>query len=586
MNSIINNKYIHYFGILIAAILFILPAFIRGPGGADIVYHAVWAQNFSKQFWNGEFYPRWLINMDTGAGSPTFFFYPPVAYYFASVFKFTQGGVLAIWNPICFTYFSSIIIGGIFCYKWLNLAIGDRFSAFCGALVYFFLPYSVFSLYASLAFSEFFVFAWLPGLLYYTTMLANGKRRAVVGYAVCFALLIMSTIPGTIVAGGLPVLYFLFYAKGNYKKNIIPLTTAIFLGIGLSAVFWLPMFFDRINVRVGTTNEMWSYQSGFRYSENFQFFPDFSNKKFNFLEYIMIHAVIDIILCFLSYRIIKKISNGIPEKKHAIFWFFIILLALFMTSELSKPIWEIFPILQVIQFPSRFNSYFSFAFSAIIAVFFIHQKNQKNLKGEFIWFLSCLAVIYILSFSISFSKSHDFSTIYDESKLKENSSDDDFQRIIKGQFRLYLKEVVLTQTYLPIWVNKDLLSLDNLDKFSEITAMKTRVLNGDAKVVVDKWQPRDIVLSTKSKKDSLLQIGQFYYPYWRAVDDSGVEYKITPEENTGLINFNIPAGRHKIHLYLDKSPNERYGQYISLFSLILTCGYSLLLFVFRKRSFV
>ncbi len=38
------------------------------------VPHARLYIHFSEQFWNGELYPRWLVGMNNGLGSPVLFF--------------------------------------------------------------------------------------------------------------------------------------------------------------------------------------------------------------------------------------------------------------------------------------------------------------------------------------------------------------------------------------------------------------------------------------------------------------------------------------------------------------------------------
>ncbi|MEP0917778.1 hypothetical protein NC981_13175 [Leptolyngbya sp. DQ-M1] len=65
--------------LLISAIglLLVLPAILHGVFDAmDIPFHLRWTQQFSEQLWSGDFYPRWLYNMNAGLGSPAFFFYP------------------------------------------------------------------------------------------------------------------------------------------------------------------------------------------------------------------------------------------------------------------------------------------------------------------------------------------------------------------------------------------------------------------------------------------------------------------------------------------------------------------------------
>ena len=58
--------------VVIAAIL-CLPFLLVGiPGGYDATTHMTYQYHFSRQFWSGEFYPRWLAEDNKGYGSPIF----------------------------------------------------------------------------------------------------------------------------------------------------------------------------------------------------------------------------------------------------------------------------------------------------------------------------------------------------------------------------------------------------------------------------------------------------------------------------------------------------------------------------------
>jgi hypothetical protein len=79
---------LHIFSIVGFGLILSIPAIINGCiNGHDFANQIVWSKHFSAQFLQGEFYPRWLQNMNAGFGSPTFFFYPPIPYYFTSLFS-------------------------------------------------------------------------------------------------------------------------------------------------------------------------------------------------------------------------------------------------------------------------------------------------------------------------------------------------------------------------------------------------------------------------------------------------------------------------------------------------------------------
>lgn len=48
--------------------------------GHDSWLHIRWSYSFQAQIFAGEFYPRWLVDFDHGAGSIAMLLYPPVPY--------------------------------------------------------------------------------------------------------------------------------------------------------------------------------------------------------------------------------------------------------------------------------------------------------------------------------------------------------------------------------------------------------------------------------------------------------------------------------------------------------------------------
>src|SRR5580704_13152933 len=71
--------------LLLAAVALVLslPILVRGPmpSAHDTAEHMDFGKHFAEQFWQGDLYPRWLLNMHHGLGSPTFFIFPPFPSY-------------------------------------------------------------------------------------------------------------------------------------------------------------------------------------------------------------------------------------------------------------------------------------------------------------------------------------------------------------------------------------------------------------------------------------------------------------------------------------------------------------------------
>jgi hypothetical protein len=107
--------------------------------------------------------------------------------------------------------------------------------------------------------------------------------------------------------------------------------------------------------------------------------------------------------------------------------------------------------------------------------------------------------------------------------------------------------------------------------------------NGDAKV--ERWKPREITLRVAGEGGVLLHVSQFYYPGWTAkLNDGPGNLSVVPSEPDGLISLSVPGGAHRVELYLDELPTERYGRIISIVSALATLCLFIWLLVARRTN--
>lgn len=174
-------------------LILILPTIAYGVFDAhDTLVHLNWANYFSQQLWAGELYPRWLPEMNSGLGSPTFFFYPPIPYYFTSLFYPFRFGNPSIWSPLVLSSTLALILSGFTAYLWLK-NITNQKAALIGSIIYMILPYHwAIDFYWRFAFSEYWAFVWIPLVLYYTKKIVCRHKFAVLGLAISYALLSMT----------------------------------------------------------------------------------------------------------------------------------------------------------------------------------------------------------------------------------------------------------------------------------------------------------------------------------------------------------------------------------------------------------
>jgi len=83
-----SKPILHGLMVVLGAAFLSLPCLIHGvsPTG-DSLLHATYQCQFSRQFWSGEFYPRWLMNANNGYGSPIFLIQYPLPYWITALLR-------------------------------------------------------------------------------------------------------------------------------------------------------------------------------------------------------------------------------------------------------------------------------------------------------------------------------------------------------------------------------------------------------------------------------------------------------------------------------------------------------------------
>src|SRR5690606_40232705 len=87
-----NQPRFRYEPLIATVVLFALAALACAPmlwlgasNGHSIIYNLVWMKDFAAQLAQGDWYPRWLMHLNHGAGSPVFYFYGPLPFYIAAM---------------------------------------------------------------------------------------------------------------------------------------------------------------------------------------------------------------------------------------------------------------------------------------------------------------------------------------------------------------------------------------------------------------------------------------------------------------------------------------------------------------------
>jgi hypothetical protein len=86
--------------------------------------------HFAEQFWLGDFYPRWLQNMNYGLGSASFFIYPPFPSYVYAlllpVAKVIHLDAFSLGEYFC------LLMSGVSAFQWMTTLVSRRASVIGG----------------------------------------------------------------------------------------------------------------------------------------------------------------------------------------------------------------------------------------------------------------------------------------------------------------------------------------------------------------------------------------------------------------------------------------------------------------------
>lgn len=234
----------------LVAFLLCLPCLFRGmPSTSNTPTHLKYQHHFSKQFWSGEIYPRWLAEENFGYGSPVFLVQYPLPYYVTALLRPLNAFPLANRESreLGIFCFLALVAAGLAMRLWLK-TFTSPLAATLSALVYISLPFILADgIYARGAIGELCTFIWMPLAFYFCESLAV-RRSAIFALAGVFALLLVSNLLASILFTPVLIIYAFWSNRGASKSFFalsLPVVAAEALGGGIAAIYLLPFVVNR-----------------------------------------------------------------------------------------------------------------------------------------------------------------------------------------------------------------------------------------------------------------------------------------------------------------------------------------------------
>ncbi|HFQ93024.1 MAG TPA: hypothetical protein ENK32_03370, partial [Anaerolineae bacterium] len=322
--------------------------------GFDNNFHLWRAVQLGDLLRNGVFYSRWAPQMAHGYGYPLYLFQSPLSAYLAAVFNLIGFDWV---TAVHLTYGLGILGSGWAMWLLARDLWGEK-GALLAAVAYIYAPYHLYVAYYRASLSETVAWAIIPlvlwGLLRWQM---RGEGKGLVTAVLAFAALVLTHdvtayIFLPFIVGWIAALAWLKQSRSALWRGV----TAVALGIGLSAFFWLPAIAERSAIQFARANSAWP----FLYNNNFlpldQLLPLPRNADPLLLNdwpqrgLGLVLAGLAILGLLIAWR---KMPGA---RKLTAFLGLALAGYTFLSAALSQPLWNALPPLQAFQFPWRFLS--------------------------------------------------------------------------------------------------------------------------------------------------------------------------------------------------------------------------------------
>ncbi len=505
--------------------------------------HLARIANFYASLSEGIVIPRWAGNLNWGYGHPVMMFLYPLPSYMASFFHFLG---FDISNSFKLVFAFSFIASSFAMYYWLRTFSGI-YPALLGAIFYIYLPYRFVDMYVRGAIGEHVSFIF-PPLICYFFVKSNlkGNFWSFIGIVLSSAGLILAHNAISIMF--FPIIIFYGLLSSLRHKDVMlagKQIASIGYGALLSAFFWVPAFLEgKYTLRdIVTGSEEYSHRftnlKSLLYGDwNYGITGQFSTQ---------IGLVGLTVLVIGLFFLFKRHS---AQRKSLIFWYGVFVVSIFLMLPISKPIYEIFTILQKFQFPWRFLSVTVFSVSVISAITFSYfsKKNQKIIVSIFLVTLLIVSLPYMKAKGYLEKDDVFYSATY-------NGTTD-------------------TGESAPIW------SVRFMEKRPKRVA---EFIDGYGQISPKIRKTTIHTYEIQSKTNSKILENTLYFPGWNVyVDGKKVPIEFQDQNHRGLITFPLTSGNHKIDIIFQDTKVRLVSNLISSVYFLLLMLFSVLKLV--KRS--
>lgn len=533
-------------GRAIAAFALLLPVCVslftnRIPSGHDALEYLPRQIEFHQNVAQGILFPQWAPDLVYGAGEPLFEFNPPMIYYIAEVWHLLRFDFVTAINLACVAL---VVLAATGMFLLGRLYFGE-WGGWLAAAAYLYAPYFAVNLYVRSALAEFAAFPFYGFALY--GFGAYAKRRhtgylllGTIAYAGVMFSHNVAALTFTPLLIGFVVLTFWDARSWSVLRNQV---LGIAGGLGLSAAVWIPALAER--KYVGLDRLLDGY---LRYSNHFVFLHQLFSSKWGYgisvpgdgddlsfslgwCHLILVAVVLVVVLLY------PKLTS------RRWVWFFggaCVGYCFFALTD-SQWIWDRVRLLQYLQFPWRMLGAASLCIALLIAA--IAPALQRLPRFREVAFACALGLLIVPNLP------HDQPVGF---------QDVDLSLWRPAALASDGINVSTASEYVPRWVVL----------WPKYSPDMLRVVSGDASAIQDFRSADDWEGKIRSEKSATAELSVAWFPGWQVRID-GHAVSAVPNQQTGLIRFEVPPGDHRIAVRWTRTWPRALGATLSIISMLV-----------------
>ena len=529
------------------------------PFSDDGKIHLFRLIEFDHALRNGVLFPRWSPDLVHGYGFPLFNYYAPAAYYPGAIFHLTG---ISYQSALLVTFAALVLLAGWGAYRLVDEVFGPQ-AALVSAASYIYAPYLALNGLHRGALGEVAGMALMPLILWAFVRLVRDESRGAFALAALSVglLLLTHNLTSLLFAPILLAALLALWLTGlRTTRSAVLLLGAASLGLALGAVFWLPAFAERDLVQISRLFvEIEFLLPGDQFLPPapsdpnlvMQFFPPAIGIPQAALALVAVWR-----LRGDTYSIFQKALVGAALGGS--------LLLLALTLQFSAPLWDAISLLTFVQFPWRMLGPLSLLLALLAgAAFATDNRNSPSPSGRaarLTVVASGVAVFIVALYGLRW-----LFTNYEPPVAAISIQD-------VQAFEIERNAIGTTAfiEYLPVTVN-ELPPSDGLTAYyaesDVITRLATQSLPDGTQVLEQSARLTWARATVESEGPFTATWNWFAFPGWRARLD-GEKVAITPSVPHGLMQMQVPAGRHELEIRFGPTPLRLAASLTSLLALL------------------